>query len=73
MTTDKERAAVREAAHTLPGCESTPLEALIDNCVEQLAQEYIGLVGEDLQGIELIRASVRRGMALGSTRIGDLL
>ena len=68
-----DRTAVREAAHTLPGCETTPLEALINNCVEQLAHEYEELVGEDLAGIELIRASVRRGLELGAARIADLL
>lgn len=73
MNRDSERAAVREAAHTLAQSHASPVDALIDNCVEQLAQEYTGLVGGNLENVELIKAGVRRGLELGSTRVGDLL
>lgn len=73
MNRDSERAAVREAAHTLPGCHESPLESLVNNSVQQLVDEHSNLIDNDLEVVGLVKAAVRRGMALGSTRIGDLL
>ncbi len=65
-------AVVRDAAHTVPGLSSSPFAALIDNSIEQLAEEYPDLIGDDLESVALIRSAIERGIEIANTRLGDL-
>lgn len=64
--------AIREAAHTSPGMNHSPFDAIISNSIEQLAQEYPDLLGDDLESVALIRSAIERGIEIANTRLGDL-
>jgi hypothetical protein len=54
------------------GLPRQPLEALLENCTEQLVQEYKFLAAKDLRVVELVRDALHRGVELANTRLGDL-
>jgi hypothetical protein len=72
MSADTERAAIREAAHTVPGLSGSPFDAIIDNSIQQLAEEYPDLIGDDLESVALIRSAIEHGIEIANTRLGDL-
>lgn len=63
---------IKQAANTPPGCHGSPLEALLENCTEQLVQEYKFLSDNDLRIVELVRDALQRGVELANSRVGDL-
>lgn len=67
-----ESAAIRDAAHTVSGMSCSPFAALIDNNIQQLAEEYPDLIGDDLESVALIRSAIERGIKIANTRLGDL-
>lgn len=65
-------AAIREAAHSAPGLNYGPFDAIIANSIEQIVEEHSDLVGGDLEAVALIRSAIERGIEIANTRLGDL-
>lgn len=67
-----ELAVIRDAAHTVNGLDYGPFNAIIANSIEQIVEDYSDLVGDDLEGVALIRSAIERGIEIANTRLGDL-